>query len=339
VAGLILRGLMRLPPRLQVRLSRRPPVRHGDDVLHPQMQLLLALAARWARPAPAAPVERRADFRRSQRAIDGRKVGVARVRSLTVPGPAGGLSARHYDPGGGGRPLLVFYHGGGFAVGDLDTHDGPCRLLCRALDAHVLSVEYRLAPEHPFPAAVEDADAAFAWAAAHAGEFGADPARLGVGGDSAGGNLAAVVSLLRAKGPARPGVQLLLYPATDRVRDHRYPSLAAFADGFLLTAADIARYTEWYARGHDLTDPRMSPIHAKDLSGLPPAVVATAAFDPLCDEGEAYAAALAAAGTPVRKLRFPLIHGFANLTGVSPACRRATAEAAAAAREFWEAGR
>lgn len=337
MTGVLLRGLMRLPPRTQVWLSGRPPVRHGGDVLHPEMQLFLALAARAAGPPPDALAERRADFRRSQRAVDGRPVRVARVAGLTIPTPAGGLAARHYAPGGTGRPLLVYYHGGGFAVGDLDTHDGPCRLLCHAAEAHVLAVAYRLAPEHPFPAAVADADAAFGWAAAHAGGLGADPARVGVAGDSAGGTLAAVVSLLRVKGPARPGVQLLWYPAVDRTRP--YPSLAAFADGFLLTAAAIARYTDWYARGLDLTDPRLSPIHAPDLSGLPPAVVATAAFDPLRDEGEAYAAALAAAGTPVRRFRFPLIHGFANLAGCSPACRRAAVESARAAIEVWEAGR
>lgn len=337
MTGVILNGLMRLPPRLKVWLSGHRPVTHDGETLHPEMQLLLALAARWTQSPSELPDDRRAVFRRSQRAINGRKVAVARVTDLTIPTPGGGINGRHYAPGGAGKPLLVFFHGGGFAVGDLSTHDGPCRLLCRALDAHVLAVDYRLAPEHPFPAAVEDADAAFGWAAAHAGDLGADPTRLAVGGDSAGGNLAAVVSLRRANETVRPGVQLLLYPATDRTRP--YPSLAAFADGFLLTAADIARYTDWYAPGLDLTHPHLSPIYAPDLSGLPPAVVATAAFDPLRDEGEAYAAALAAAGTPVRRLRYPLIHGFANLTGFSPACRRAMIEVSQATRELWEAGR
>lgn len=332
MTGLILRGLMRLPPRLLVRLSGRPPVVHDGVTLHPEMQFLLMLAARSDR-AHASVADHRAAFRRSQRAIDGWKSRVASVADLTIDG---GLKARHYAPGGSARPLLVFYHGGGFAVGDIDTHDGPCRFLCRELDAHVLSVDYRLAPEHPFPAAVEDADAAFAWAADRAADLGADPARVGVGGDSAGGNLAAVVCVLRAKHPVRPAAQLLLYPAIDRTRP--YPSLAAFADGYILTAGNIAKYTDHYAGGRDLTDVRLCPIRG-DLAGLPPAVVVTAAFDPLRDEGDAYADALAAAGTPVQKLSFPLVHGFANLIGFSPACRRALAEAAHAFRHTWEAGR
>jgi acetyl esterase len=337
VTGLLLRGLLRLPPGLLVRLSGRPPVRHGDEVLHPEMQLLLALAARSA-PVPTDPVEHRLHLRRSQRLLAGRRVPVARVTELTVPGPAGPLAARHYAPGGAGRPLLVYFHGGGFVIGDLDTHDGPCRLICREADAHVLAIDYRLAPEHPFPAAVDDADVAFGWAAAHAAGLGADPARVGVGGDSAGGNLAAVVSLLRRGGPVRPTLQLLVYPAVDRTRP--YPSLAAFADGFLLTAAAIGRYTERYAAGADLGQVRLCPLNAPDLSGLPPAVVVTAGFDPLRDEGDAYAAALAAAGTPVRLLRAAgLVHGFVNLAGVSPACRRATIDLARAARAVWEGGR
>lgn len=306
-------------------------------MLHPQMQLLLTLVARLAGPSPVVPTARRTAFRRSQRTINGRLARVARVSDLTVPTPASNLSARHYRPGTPGRPLLVYFHGGGFVVGDLDTHDSLCRFLCHTLDAHILSVGYRLAPEHPFPAAVDDADAAFGWAAEHAVELGADPSRVGIGGDSAGGNLATGVSLLRVAGPVRPEVQLLLYPATDRTRP--YPSLATFSDGFLLSAADIARYTEWYAPGLDLTDPRLSPLLAPRLRGLPPAVVVTAAFDPLRDEGEAYAAALVGAGVPVQQLRYPLLHGFANLIGVSSACRQAMTEVAETTRSLWEINR
>jgi acetyl esterase len=231
----------------------------------------------------------------------------------------------------------VFFHGGGFVFGDLDTHDGVCRLLCRHAGAHILAVDYRLAPENPFPAAVEDARAALDWAFANAGRLGADPCRIGVSGDSAGGNLAAVVSQLAARdgGPA-PVLQLLIYPAMDSTGRHRSREL--FADGFFLTKAHIEWFETHYlgadrARG---LDPRVSPLLAEDLSGLPPTLVVTAAFDPLRDEGEAYAEALRAAGTPARVRRFPgLIHGFAAAAGVSRTCRDAVIEIAGATRTMF----
>jgi acetyl esterase len=251
------------------------------------------------------------------------------------------MRARHYAPErGDGAPLLVFLHGGGFVFGDLDTHDAPCRVLARHGGMHVLAVEYRLAPEHPFPAAVDDARAALRWAHEHASELGADPARVGIGGDSAGANLSAAVTLLATHdgGPA-PACQMLVYPAVDRTRP--YPSIELFADGFFLTRASI----EWFHRQysgkpgiHD-RDPRLGPLHAETLAGLPPALVVTAGFDPLRDEGEAYAAALQAAGTTTVLRRFDsLIHGFFNMVGVSPACRDAVIEIAGATRALFAIG-
>jgi acetyl esterase/lipase len=278
-------------------------------------------------------------------------------RALEVPGPAGPLRARLYTKRSRHRarggppqleartpaPLLVFLHGGGFVFGDVDSHDAPCRLLSRHADVHVLSVEYRLAPEAPFPAAVDDARAALAWAHEHAGELGADPARVAVGGDSAGGNLAAVVSQMAAAdgGPA-PVAQLLLYPATDRRSPWR--SLDLFGDGFFLTRDSIdwyyAQYVPEAKRLSDDRDAKVNPLHATDLRGLAPALVVTAGFDPLRDEGEAYADALAAAGSPVTLRRFGgLMHGFINLIGVSPACRAATLEVAHSFRTLAHASR
>jgi acetyl esterase len=193
---------------------------------------------------------------------------------------------------------------------------------------HVLAVEYRLAPEAPYPAALEDALAAFAWACAQAGALGADPACIAVGGDSAGGNLAAVVAQVTARsgGPV-PAAQLLLYPVLDRSTERA--SLGHFAEGFFLTREEISWYQQHYTGGRSPEDPRISPLRAHDLSGLPPAVVVTAGFDPLRDEGEAYAHALAQAGSRVTLRRFDgLIHGFANMGGLSPACRAAVIEVA-----------
>ena len=222
-------------------------------------------------------------------------------------------------------PLLVFFHGGGFVIGDLDTHDEPCRMLCRHAGVQVLSVDYRLAPEHPFPSAVRDALAAFRWAVAHASELGADAERVAVGGDSAGGNLSAVTAQLASRdgGPA-PALQLLIYPDVD-LTEARATSGRLFAEGFYLTENDRRWCTRHYFAGteRDASDPLASPALAQDLSGLAQAIVITAGFDPLRDEGEAYAEALRKAGTRVVLDRAPdLIHGFINMTTV-PAARDA----------------
>ncbi|BCO37005.1 alpha/beta hydrolase [Mycobacterium heckeshornense] len=267
-------------------------------------------------------------------ALPGPQIHVA-VNDVSIPGPAGDIAARHYRPAvAGPTPLLVFYHGGGWTIGDLDTHDALCRLTCRDADIHVLSVDYRLAPEHPAPAALDDAYAAFRWAHEHAAGLGAIPGKVAVGGDSAGGNLAAVVSqLARADGGPRPALQWLIYPRTDFTARTR--SLSLFADGFLLTKRDVDWFETQYLADSDLepTDPRISPLLADDLSGLPPALIATAGFDPLRDEGEQYAAALRAAGTAVdlRSMR-SLTHGFATLFPLGGGSAVGTAEIVSALR-------
>ncbi len=326
-----------LPPRLQVRLSGKPPVEIDGDTLAPEAQLLLAVLALRREPPleTLTPADAREARRRLTAAYAGRPVPVASVRDLDIDG----IRCRHYAPPetGGPHPLLVYYHGGGFVYGDLGTHDGACRIVCRHAGVHVLAVDYRLAPEHPFPAAVDDARAALSWAYANAERLGADPSRIGVGGDSAGGNLAAVTSQLAARdgGPA-PALQLLIYPATDMATRHRSRDL--FREGFLLTDPEMDWYTDSYlgkART-DAADPRASPLLAEDLSGLAPAFVVTAAFDPLRDEGEAYARALGQAGTPVTLRRFPgFIHGFINAAGVSRTARDALVEIAGATRAMF----
>jgi acetyl esterase len=246
-------------------------------------------------------------------------IGVGEVTESSVPGGAGDLDARVYRPEGGGPwPTVLFLHGGGFVVGDLDTHDQACRRLCRDVGTVVVSVDYRLAPEHPFPAAVEDALAAGRWIAEHLDDLGGE-ARLGVAGDSAGGNLAAVVAQdLRDRLTA----QLLVYPAVDMFGD--YPSRQENASGYLLDQETLVWFFAHYAGDAELSgnDPRHSPLHGS-LDGLAPAVVVTAGFDPLRDEGTAYAEALERAGVEVRALHYDhLIHGFLDMA-FSPAADEA----------------
>jgi acetyl esterase len=250
---------------------------------------------------------------------------VADLRETTVPGPEGPLAARVYRPEGAGDaplPTLVFFHGGGWLFGDLDTHELQARSLCREVGAVVLSVAYRLAPEDPFPAAVQDALAATRWAAEHVGELGADPDRLAVAGDSAGGNLATVVArLARDDGPPL-AAQLLIYPVTETHGEHG--SRVEFAEGYYLTRQDMEWFERHYEGVANPADPDISPLRAADLSGLAPAFVVTAEYDPLRDEGEAYASALQAAGVPVVRRRFDgMIHGFFGFALTSPAAAQA----------------
>jgi acetyl esterase len=325
------RVLVRLPPRMHVRLSGEPPVVVDGLTLDPNAQLIRALRRR-RNPLPLCEPtleQGRARYRRECTLFRGGVTPVGAVRDLTIPGPGGPLRVRHYAPEADGpQPLTVYLHGGGFTIGDLETHDEPCRILCRHGGVHVLAVEYRLAPEHPFPAALDDARAALRWAQAHASELGADPARVGIGGDSAGGNLAAVVAI-ETRGDRPPAAQLLIYPATD-ARNTR-PSQQMFGESYFLSNADRAAFTGYYLGGTGAgeRDWRVAPLYAEDLSGLAPALVVTAGFDLLRDEGEAYAAALQAAGTPVRMTRVTGHgHGFLHMTGVSPAARAAMEQTA-----------
>jgi acetyl esterase len=242
----------------------------------------------------------------------------------TIPGPAGPITVRVYRSSGAlpGLPVLVYLHGGGFVIGSLSTHDAPCADFSLAADCVVLSVDYRLAPEHPFPAAVEDAEAALEWAMEHAAEIGGDPARVAIGGDSAGGNLAAVVARrARDAGVALQG-QLLVYPWLDLAS--RAPSLTRNAEGYLLETDQLLHWRGHYVGEDRWADPDVSPAVADDLTGTAPAVVVTAEFDPLVDDGDAYAGRLAEAGVPVTHVRFDgLVHAFLHLTGASDACRAA----------------
>jgi acetyl esterase len=323
--GRAARLLDRAPAAIRLLLSRRSRVRIDGQTLDPTLQLAAALRPQHdrGREIREHPLRARAALRRDALAFRGPSTPVGAVRDLTVEGAAGPLDARLYTPVGADcPPLLVYFHGGGFSQGDLDTHDEPCRILCREAGHVVLSVAYRLAPEHRFPAAAEDACAAFRWAQAHADALGANPARIGAGGDSAGGTLAAVAA--QAFRDDRPPVgQLLIYPSTDTPTDR--PSRHRF-DGFFLPDASRAAYHHVYTEGTgtDERDPRLSPIYG-DLAGLAPALLVTAGFDVLRDEGEAYADALREAGSPVEAYREPsLVHGFVNMTGFSRAARRAT---------------
>ncbi len=253
-------------------------------------------------------------------------VPVAATEDITVPGADGDLRARVYRPEGEGPfPTVAFFHGGGWVIGDLETHDNMARYVCRNSEAVVVSVDYRLAPEHPFPAAADDALASARWIAANLDRFGGDD-RLGVAGDSAGGNLAAVVSQVLHSEGTRLTAQLLVYPAVDA--EGEYPSRVENARGYFLEKPTMDWFYGHYAGAwDDAKDPRLSPLHSPDLSGQPPTVLVTAEFDPLRDEGEAYAEALRAAGVHVECTRYDgLIHGFFDMGGISPAAKAAVEE-------------
>ena len=258
-------------------------------------------------------------------------VAMASVDDRTIPGPAGDIPVRIYRPvENSGLPLLIWFHGGGWVIGDLDGADVTCRELASRSGAVVVSVDYRLAPEHRFPAAHEDCYAATVWAAAHAADLGADAHRLAVGGDSAGGNLAAVVAL-RARDEDGPPIrfQLLVYPVTDQ--NYETGSYRDNADGYLLTRDSMIWFWDHYlGPGGDGGHPHASPLRAADLSALPPAHVITAEYDPLRDEGEAYAVRLREEGVPASLTRYDgQIHAFFGMHGVLDDATRAAAEAAA----------
>lgn len=258
-------------------------------------------------------------------------IEIASVGDREIPGPAGPIPVRVYRPAGDApKPVVVYYHGGGWVLGSLETHDGTCRRLADGADAVVVSVDYRMGPEDRFPAAVDDSYAALEWVAANAAEIGADPARLAVAGDSAGGNLAAVVSqLARAGGPAIR-FQLLVYPVTD----HEFTSVSMQenAEGYYLTR-DAMRwfYDHYLVDAAEGDDPRVSPLRNPDLAGLPPAFVLTAQYDPLRDQGIAYADALRAAGNDVQMTLYEgLFHGFISMFDLIDAGKAAFDDAIAA---------
>jgi acetyl esterase len=328
-----------LPAGVQRRLFGPPPQiddqRLASDI-HALVRIV-SLARGNSLSEGADLTDARAQRRREAEIVAHRPpIPMARVEPVEIPGPGETIGARLYvPPTSDGAPpaLLVYYHGGGWVIGDLDTHDSPCRFLAARSGAQVLAIDYRLAPEHPFPAAAEDALAAYSWASANAGRLGVEPGRVAVGGDSAGANLAAVACLLaREAGDPQPAMQLLIYPVAECSRE--LPSRRTFAEGFLLARRDMTYYEDRYLPpGVDRGDPRVSVLQADDLGGLAPAYVATAGFDPLRDEGEAYALRLRDAGVRVALRRHPgLVHTYANLTAICPSARHAMLEAAGALR-------
>ena len=339
-AGVTLRALPHIPHAVKRLLLGGRSVTVDGNTLDTTLQLMLAgqrmtgidglvnaddvVAARGQLEALAAGFKQ--------------NIPVGAVRNLFIPGPAGDIRARHYRPVEGSGPLLVFFHGGGQVIGSIDSHDDLCREICKRGSMHVLSVDYRLAPEHPAPAGTDDAYAAFRWAYEHAAELGADPDRVAVGGDSAGGNQATLVAhRARGEGP-QPALQFLLYPVVNYSDETRSQTL--FADGYFLTRDDIDWFrTKYLSGGLSADDPRVSPLLADDLSGLPPALLVTAGFDPLRDEGRQYAEAMRAAGVAVDYREFgSLIHGFANFFPFGGGSTTAMAEVISALRAHLNGG-
>jgi acetyl esterase len=331
VGGASVRSVLKLPRAVITRLAGDPVVINGRT-LDPEMQLLLRLQ-RIEGPA----VETLAISRGRRQVLSGaRLVGgtppIGAVTDRTIDGPGGPLTLRFYTPRGltGAAPALVFFHGGGWIYGDLESHDPVCRFLAEEAQVRVVAVDYRLAPEAPFPAAFDDAWAAWTWIAGHAPGIGIDATRIAVGGDSAGGNLAAIVAQhAAAEGGVAPAFQLLIYPATDFLELSE--SRTTYAEGFYLTKAFMDLAEDNYLIGNeDKSERRLSPLH-QDVAGVAPAYVVTAGFDPLLDEGTAYADKLRDAGVPVEYVcEDGLIHGFANMVSVGTAAPKAMRRAAAA---------
>jgi acetyl esterase len=299
--------------------------------LHPQVQTMRDRLERDKPPSlyTLGIEEARAQDIKSA-VVTGSSEPVAEVREFTIPGPAGPLDARIYRPADAGSlPALVYFFGGGWSLGTLDTSDAVCRMLTNAAHCASIAVSYRLAPEHKFPAAIEDCYAGTAWVAAHAADLGLDAARLAVGGDSSGGNLAAGVALAaRDRGGPALRHQLLVYPNTDFQADT--DSMRDVTDEYFFNPNSVAWYWGMYLGSEqDGANPLASPLRAADLSGLPPATVITAEFDPLRDEAELYAKRLDQAGVPTEVIRYDgMMHGFFTMVGVLDTARTAVAAAA-----------
>ncbi|MGH7332659.1 MAG: alpha/beta hydrolase [Candidatus Rokuibacteriota bacterium] len=303
-------------------------ISRGARTMDPKAQIVGEFVKSIRQPGYFPPLpELRQQLRTMVRLMDEPAPPLPCLEDIHIPGPAGPIPARVYDPVGVGgevarasaRPAVAYFHGGGWVQGDLETHHGLCARLAQRSGTLVVAVDYRLAPEHKFPAAVEDALAAYGWLRTHGQAIGADPARVAVAGDSAGGNLAAVVSQQAVgTGVAPPICQVLVYPAVDFALDtvsHR-----ELADGHVIPRDRVTWYMQQYLRGEsDRTDPRASPLRTPDLSGQPPTLVITAGFDPLRDEGHAYAERLRAAGVDVVYREYPgQIHAFVSLTKAIP---------------------
>jgi len=313
--------------------------------LDPTVRKLLDMAAASGRPAinSLPPHEARQMMRDTRAPVQGPVLDSVASEDRRIPGPAGEISVRIYRPrsaaAGAKLPLLVYYHGGGWVIGDIETHHTMCQRLSESGELVVVSVDYRLAPEHRFPACVDDCWAATVWSAANAASIGAEGSKVAVGGDSAGGNLAAVMALMaRDRGGVDVGFQLLLYPAVDVLANTG--SLARNADGYLLTREAMGWFYDHYIpNAADRSDWRASPLRARTLASLPPAMIIAAGFDPLLDEARAYADRLAHDGVTVEYVEYgSMIHGFLGMPGVLPQARRGLALAGQAVREALVAG-
>lgn len=299
-----------------------------------------------AQPLPPVwemePAAAREAFAAMMGIVGPKEVAIGKVENMTMPGPAGDIALRVYSPvaaGSAALPTLVFFHGGGFVIGDLDTHDGLCRILANEAGVRVIAVQYRLAPEHKFPAAVDDAIAAVKWVEANAALLGVDANRLAVGGDSAGGTLAAVAAqAAKEAGRPRLSFQMLLFPVTQIGEETA--SLREFAEGYFLERDTLTWFYAHYLPGDaDRCDPRVSPLKCADVSGLPPAYAMLAGFDPLHDEGLAYAEKLRDAGVAVTVADHPdMVHDFIYMQAVLPQAQRALHAAAAALRDALNPG-
>jgi acetyl esterase len=302
--------------------------------LDPQMKAILdTIAAAGGKPFSAmTPAEAREGIKLLVQVFGGQPEQMAKIEDRRVPGPAGEIPVRVYTPAGA-APMggLVYFHGGGWVIGDIESHDEVCRALAKGAGCIVVSVDYRLAPEHKFPAAPEDCFAATKWVSQNAAALGIDANRIAVGGDSAGGNLAAVVAqMARDRGGPKIAFQLLIYPATDWSKESA--SQREFTqDGYILSRGDMVWFYDHYMNSPaEKTNPYFSPACAKSLAGLPPAFVLTAAIDPLRDEGEAYGEALRKAGVPTTVKRYPgVCHGFVMMGAKLDAGKQAIADCCA----------
>ncbi|MFZ5782323.1 MAG: alpha/beta hydrolase [Pseudomonadota bacterium] len=328
-----------------VNILAGPPITVDGRTLDTRTQWFLQLLARSGQPAmhQMSVVEARKAYDSFMMLLSGGPAPVGEIVDRTIEGPGGRLRVRLYRPAATVArllPAILYFHGGGWTIGSLEGYDRVCRYFCARSGCALVAVDYRLAPEHKFPAAVEDSVAAFRWLSSQADGLGVDPARIVLAGDSAGGTLAAAAARLLRDASQPPCLQWLIYPATDLGSEA--PSQARCGEGFLLTRADI----EWF-RNHylgdlsEVPDPRVSPLRADDLAGLPPALVYTAGFDPLRDDGRAYADRLAAAGVKTIHREFDsLIHGFVGMRGVLQAAARAMDDMVAGLRhELAQLGR
>ena len=300
--------------------------------LHPQVAAVLKMAEEANLPAlnTQTPEAARAAAKERTAAAPRDIEDVANIRDTTIPGPAGDLPIRIYTPSGGNdHPLIVWFHGGGWVIGDLDNEDPACRVIANSTGAVIVSIDYRLSPDVRFPEPVEDCYAGFVWAHEHASELGADGSRMAVAGTSAGGNLSAAVSLMaRDRNGPRISHQVLFCPVIDH--DFSTASYSANSDGYMLTRDSMVWFWDHYiGPDGDGAHPYASPIRADDLSGLPPATIIAAEYDPLLDEAEAYADALKAAGNDVTYTCYEgMVHGFNGQVGIFDRARDALEEAA-----------